>query len=768
MAKIADQYFKLDSWKIIEEGFDPAYSLVSESIFSLGNEYMGVRGYFEEGSTTDTLLGSYFNGVYENNQEQSATAYKGIVTKKHFMVNAVDWLYTRIVLDDEYLDMKTAYLEGFKRILDMREGILTREFIWQTKSGKRLKVLFERFLHMENSVNGYQKITFIPENFSGEIEVIMGLDFNTTHGGTDFSYWKEMRKGSNENHTAIIGETISSNQQVFSGMTVSSNQQVVKQVIEKEKFVGFHLQVPLFQKEESYVEKLVSNVVKKQADGQTDELWDRGQKELTKQAIIGYSKARKTQRDYWTNIWKTFDVQIEGDEKNQQGIRFCIFQLQQTYHGQDPTNNIGAKGLTGEAYSGHCFWDTETCCLPFYLFNNLKAAKNLLEFRYSTLPEAKDRAKELDCQGACYPIATLNGTEACDLWQHASTQFQPSTGVAYGIWHYEHLSNDKKFLYGHGIEMLVEISRFLKSRGDWSQKTGKFSFYGVMGPDEFQVMVNHNGYTNFMAKMTFIYTANVLNEMKTTAPKQYSVIQKATFFTETEIIEWKKAATNMLMLENENGLFEQHAGFFDLPHIDVDAIPVEEFPLYSHWSYDRIYRNDMIKQPDVLMFQFLYNQQFSHDSKKVNYDYYEPRTIHESSLSPSIHSILASELQKHEEAFDYFGFATRMDLDNYNRNTGEGLHTTSIAAAWVNIVYGFGGLRSDGPVLLFNPSIPKEWDSYTFQIEYKKALISVSVTKTEVEFKVTNGESVHICIYDKAYTIDDTGIKVGIPTKWQS
>lgn len=767
MAKVADQYFKLDPWKIIEEGFDPDYSRVSESIFSLGNEYMGVRGYFEEGTTCDTLLGSYFNGIYENGRKEENTAYKGIVTRTHFMVNSVDWLYTRVSLDGEQLDMKTAQMKSFIRTLDMRTGVLTREFVWTTKTGKSVKITFERFLHMDKYTEGFQKISFEPVNFSGQVELAMGLDFNTRHFSEDYAYWKEVKKEAKKTSAAIIGGTLTSNQRLFSGFELVSNRDLDASPVEREKFIGFDIKLLLKEGEVSFVEKLVSNLADKKMQGSDEELWNRGWKAMEAQKAEGYDKAKQEQEAFWSDVWNNFDIQIEGDDKNQQGIRFCIFQLQQTYHGQDPSNNIGAKGLTGEAYSGHAFWDTETCCLPFYLFNNPKAAKNLLEFRYSTLEQAKNRAKQLDCKGACYPIATLNGNEACNLWQHASTQFQPSTGVAFGIYHYTHLIDDKDFLYGHGAEMLVEISRFLESRGDWSQLTHKFGFFGVMGPDEFQVMVNHNAYTNYMGKMTFEYTIHVLNEMKEKAPEKYEELKKKTGVTEEEIASWQNCADNTLILQDENGIFEQHQGFFDLPHIDVDAIPVTDFPLYSHWSYDHIYRNDMIKQPDVLMFQFLYNQQFSPACKKANYEYYEPRTIHESSLSPSIHSILAAELQKHKEAFDFFGFATRMDLDNYNRNTNEGLHTTSIAAAWVNIVYGFGGMRSDGDILLFKPSIPAAWKSYTFRVEYKGAILCIKVSKESAEFKTLNGKTAHIRIYDKDYDVDGNGVTVEVPECWR-
>jgi maltose phosphorylase len=768
MAKIADVYYRIDPWRIIEEGFDPNRNMVSESIFSLGNEYMGVRGYFEEGSSCNSLLGSYFNGVYEYSYDVNKSAYKGIIDHTHFMVNSVDWLYTRIMIDGEELNLKTADFDNFIRVLDLREGTLTREFVWNTPSGKSLKIKFLRFLNMDRTSEGFQRIAFEPINFSGNVELIMGLDFGVIHASEQKNFWDVIKKEATDDIAAIIGKTLTSNQRVFSGFKLIADNATDKSIYERDKAIGYKFSLALIQGKTSSVDKLVSNVVLKDTSLDNEYLWSTGISQVLAQSDKGLDLTLKDNKTLWNSIWDRFDIQIDGDEKNQQGIRFCIFQMQQTYNGHNPNNNIGAKGLTGEAYNGHAFWDTETYCLPFYIFNNLKAAKNLLEFRYSNLTKAMERAKMLDSQGACYPIATLNGEEACDLWQHASLQFQASTGVAYGIWHYVHISNDKEFLYSHGAEMLIQISRFLKSRGAWGQISNKFGFFSVMGPDEFHMMVNNNCYTNYMAKKTFDYTLEVLKEMKEKSVVQYNELHKKTGFTEIELQGFEDCSRNMLiLLDEDSGIYEQHEGYFNLPHIEVDSIPVEEFPLYHSWSYDRIYRSDMIKQPDVLMFMFLYNQEFSLECKKANYEYYEPRTIHESSLSPSVHSIFASELQRHEEAFNFFGFATRMDLDNYNRNTKEGLHTTSLAGAWVNIVYGFGGMRSDGEILKFNPSIPKAWNSYSFRIVYKDTALSIKVNKKELSFKVMNGKAATIEIYDERYEINSQGLTIAIPGCWR-
>jgi maltose phosphorylase len=392
------------------------------------------------------------------------------------------------------------------------------------------------------------------------------------------------------------------------------------------------------------------------------------------------------------------------------------------------------------------------------LFSNPAAAKALIDYRYKTLPQALARARDLDCEGACYPIATIDGTESCILWQHASLQFQPTTAVAYGIWHYVNVTGDTTFLRPKGAELLVQICRFLASRGQWSPK-GKFGYYAVMGPDEFQMMVNNNAYTNYMAKKTFEFALQVLD-----APSPSTLSQGGrNLVTREELDKWRHMAEEMFIpYDADRKLYEQHEGFFNLPHIDIDTIPVEDFPLYHHWSYDRIYRNDMIKQPDVLMFMLLHNQSFSWEEKKANYDYYEPRCIHESSLSPSVHSILASELGRHQEAFDFFRFATRIDLDNYNRNTHEGIHITSIAAAWMNIVYGFGGMRSDGKVLSFKPSIPAHWNRYSFQITYRGSVIRVEVSQGRAIFRVTDGKSVSLKVCGQVREVSRDGVSVEI------
>jgi maltose phosphorylase len=790
MGHIADKYFKLDPWAIVEEGFDAPHGKVAESIFSLGNEYQGVRGYFDEGYSGEKHVGAYFNGFYEALTFKHPVAYNGFVLTGADMTNSVDWLYTRLEIDGETLDLAKSKFSDFKRTLDLKTGVLVRSFVWETVSGKKVKLTFERFTSLVNTHLGAQKISFEPLNFSGEVKVISGMDFSI-HAEEKPNNWTAPRKEKiGANTFAILGETKLGKRYLFSSFRLEFDDvsTPLSDLIEDELFAGTQFTLKLEQGKTSSFRKMsvsyagkvlgnspdawtkifkVSKAVKiapsnepKDIVETADVVWAKGL-ELANDKT-SYENALVEHKKFWSNVWDNLDIEIEGDDENQQGIRYCIFQLHQTYHGGDPSLNIGAKGLTGDAYGGKAFWDTEAYCLAFYIFNNPKAARDLLEYRYSTLEKAKIRAKVLDCAGACYPIATVDGWENCELWQHASLQIHVSGSVAFGIEEYAKLTEDKEFLYGHGMEMLLEIARFYASRAQQDPHTGEYGYYGVMGVDEFHMMVNNNCFVNYLAKKSIDYTLLIADEMKKLAPAKWAEVSKKINLKDEELALFAKIAGKMKMSQRKDGVFEQHDAFFNLPHIDLKSIKKSELPLYDYWAYDRIYRTDMIKQPDVLMFLFMFAQDFSRDIKKANYEFYEPICMHESSLSPSIHSIIASEIGKHDAAADFFGFATRLDLDDYNNNTYQGLHTTSISAAWTNIVFGFGGMRVLEPVLAFAPSIPKKWKKLSFRVMYRGAVISVEIEKTKVTFK-TDGKAVTLNIYDKEYSVDSKGVTVDIP-----
>lgn len=749
MGKFADRYFQVHPWQIIEEGFNPDYSEVAESIFSLGNEYTGLRGYFEEGYSGKSLQGSYLNGVYERRMLPKS-GYKGMLPFTEFMVNTVDWVYTRILCNGQKLDLAVSQVSDFRRVLDLRTGVLSRGFLWQVDETTAVKLSFERFTSMEREQFVGQKLTVEAVRGKADLTIRAGLDFTRPHVSVGEAMFRVESQKSTGTTSKILAVTKTTGQRVYAAAAFHGME---GSPWEEAGIAANRFRVSLSAGESASLERVVT-LLSARNDAEQESLCRRIQAAEAELEKADYEAMKAGTACWWEKQWAVSDIEIQGDPENQQGIRFCVFQLHQTLHTAKYGAVFGAKGLTGEAYNGNTFWDSEVCCLPFYLFNNPQAAKSFLKFRYDTLPEAKERAEALDCKGAFYPIATISGRECCDLWQHASLQLQASTGVAYGLWSYVHQTGDKDFLYGCGAEMLVEISRMLASRGDWDPVTGKYGYYCVMGPDEFQMMVHHNAYTNFMGKKTLRFTLETLSRMKADAPDAYEKLN----VSPEELTDWQEKADRMYIPYDENTkLFEQHMGYFHLPLLEVGSIPAEQFPLYSHWSYERIYRNSMIKQPDVLQFMMLYGSEFSKEQLEANFDFYEPRCIHESSLSPSIHSILACRLGRMEKAESMFDFATRMDLDNYNRNTREGLHTTSIAGAWMNIVYGFGGLISDGDILTLNPCIPKGWEKYTFCLWVGGSLLRIGVTQKEVSLEVMQGDAVKLKLYGREVTADKQG-----------
>ena len=645
MAKVSSKYLEVDPFVIKELGYHKDKHQVSESIFSLANEYMGVRGFFDEDISLPHLVGTYFNGIIENSLEDVPTAYKGVVKRSHFTINSPNFFKCRLVIDNEVLDLAKSSYSNFVRTLDMRNGLLTREFIWNINN-KNIKVKFERLLDMVDCENAYQVIT-LESDKDVEIDLTLFIDGTILHWG-NHCYWDFKSFIKEKDIYGLAVTTPTTKQANVTLMKVNLKEDKVEE-LDREIALYYHLK--LTPNTPIKIERRVAAVVDKNSDNNIPSLINKAVSTL--QNNCDFACALNKNEKYYEEVWKKSDIEIDGNDIDQQGIRYCLFQLEQNYHGYAEDNNIGAKGLTGEAYSGHAFWDSETYCLPYYLFSNQKSAMNLLMFRYHTLKEAKDRAIDLDCEGACFPIATRNGKEACTLWQHASCQIQPTTAVGYAIFHYMQIYQDDEFMQKYGLELMLEICKFLLSRGQYSGDNKTFGYYGVMGPDEFQLMVNNNTYTNFMAKKMFEYLFSLLESDK----YETKELLKKCGYDDSLLKRMRDASNKMLILYDENTkLFEQHDGYYKLPHIDIHSIPVTDFPLYSHWSYDRIYRNDIIKQPDVLMFMFLYPSEFTFEQKKANYEYYEPRCIHESSLSPSIHSIFASELGKDKEALDFFSF----------------------------------------------------------------------------------------------------------------
>ncbi|MGE5582394.1 MAG: glycoside hydrolase family 65 protein [Bacillota bacterium] len=773
--KTSEKYFKVDPWLVVEEGFDPARQRLAESIFSLANEFMCVRGYFEEGYSGDHLLGSYFSQLYDMMDIKYPQVFKGFITEGATMINAVDWLYTRINVDGEELDLARVKFADFRRTLNLRNATLKREFVWTTSKNKQLRITFLRFTDIVNTAMGCQRIIFEPLNFFGEVKICSGLDFDTIYelaAGWDqtqgtgssqekkgnLNFWTCERKQFADGFYCIQSRTQRSRIKLFSSFRLVSDQTINPRLVEREKFVGAEFSLQLNQKQITSFDKMVVNHWEQTGD--VEQVWQNGLRLAKSYSAVTYEQALDKHNQCWANFWRRMDIEIQGDPELQQGVRYSLFAMYINYHGESDRRNVICK-LGGEVYNGVNFWDTEIYCHRLYMFLDPIIARKLLMYRYHYLLKALENAKRVDLEGARYPFATITGVEEMGTWQHVELEIHQNEAIFYAIWHYDKVCKDKQFLYNEGIEMLLQMCRCMASWGGWSPKKGDFGFYGVMGPDEFHMMVNHNCYTNYMVKKMFNYTLEVLEEMKQRAPELYEQAVKKVNLSSQETANWKRMADKMRILKDEEtGIYEQHDGYFDLPHIEVKNIPMSQVPIYKHWAYIKIFRFNMIKQPDFLNLPFFFSQDFTIEEKKANYEFYEARTSHESSLSPSLHAILAAELGKLDEAYNFLAYAARLDLDNYNRNTEQGIHSSSAAGVWAGMVSGFGGLRTDGDLLIFNPTIQAKWNSYSFKLNYAGALIKVEVDKEYATFKIVSGPDVKVMIYGKESLINSNGIKI--------
>lgn len=753
----SSRYLEIEPWNIVERGFHPDRARVSEAIFSLANEFMGVRAFFDEGYSGDSLVGSYLNGVYDEHPLSYPVLLRGFPKRTHFMVSSVNWLYTRICVGGETLDLASSKFTDFERSLDLRNGLLTRSFTWHTRQGEQLKVRFTRFLSMVDTNLGAQRIEVEPLNYAARVSITLGLDFSPIHEAEGKCLWEARQKECRGNCAAILGETSQSGQKLLSALHFECNVTPAgRRDVSEGKLAATACEFDLAERQVLRIDRLVANQVQKDRAVSADDFWKAGRQRAEQSLATTYDDAWQRHAAYWAEFWRRFDLSIEGDPAYEQGARFCLFQLHSTYHGTDPHLNVGAKGLTGEQYGGLAFWDTEAYCISFYIFTDPAAARNLLMFRYHTLPQARERAVQLGCKGARYPFATIDGTEACGVWHHGDLEIHVPAAVAFGIWQYVTLTGDSEFLHRYGLEMLIEISRFYASHGNWGSESGDFGLWGVMGADEFHMMVHNNAYTNTMAKKTFEWTLDWIAEMQKADPKAWAALAKKVALGKQELADWRQMARKMrLQHDRKTGMIEQHDGYFDLPAPNPELVAAGKMSICKTQPYISRSRFNWIKQPDVLLLLFFFSHDYSLGEKRVNFNYYEPKCAHESSLSPGVHSILAAELGLHKMAFDYVRYASRLDLDDYNGNTKEGLHMTSMAAAWMSLVYGFGGLRSDGKLLSFNPSIPAEWKSFSFRIEYRGALLEIKVDRKQVAFRKLTGDAVQFEVFGTRKTLDD-------------
>jgi len=450
---------------------------------------------------------------------------------------------------------------------------------------------------------------------------------------------------------------------------------------------------------------------------------------LDEASKLTFSTLFEEQKKAWSNVWKSADIHIEGDTKAQQAIRFNIFQLNQTYTGEDAGLNIGPKGFTGEKYGGSTYWDTEAYCIPFYMATkNQTVARNLLTYRYNQLDRAIENAEKLGFSkgAALYPMVTMNGEECHNEWEITFEEIHRNSAIAFAIFNYTRCTGDLSYIPAMGMEVLIGIARFWRQRASFSSAKNKYVILGVTGPNEYENNVNNNWYTNYSAQWCMSYAADQLAALRLSSPKDATHIEQKTNFQNEELAQWKETAENMYLPKDDTlNVVLQQDGFLDKELVKAADLNPAERPINQHWSWDRILRSPYIKQADVLQGMYLFEDKFDEATLRRNYTFYEPFTVHESSLSPCVHSIIASKLGEDEAAYAFYLQTARLDLDDYNAEVEEGLHITSMAGTWMSIVEGFAGMRVQNNSLSFSPRLPKAWDKLSFKINFRGHIYSL-------------------------------------------
>lgn len=737
------QYTEIDPWKIIQKGFNPTKERVQESLFSIGNGRFGQRGNLEETYSGDSLQGSYVAGVYYPDKTRVGWWKNGYPEYFAKVLNAPNWMGLNVSIDGETLDIaKCKTIEHFERVLDMKTGMLHRDMTVELKNGARVRVQSKRFCSLASS--DYALLEYNVSSLNGDYELIIDSVIDGTIVNEDSNYdqkfWEGVYSESEGGNNVLITETrktlfhvgVASRTDCFR----SDNDPILPvRNRNKRKKVASVYQTELYKGDTITLTKKIA--ILSSLNHNKVDLPQTLNNELQVMQGMTFDQMEAAHVDAWANKWSESDIQIEGDDSAQQGIRFNIFQLNCTYNGEDERLNIGPKGFTGEKYGGSTYWDTEAYCLPFYQSTaSQEVARNLLIYRHKHLPKAIENAEKLGFTNgaALYPMVTMNGEECHNEWEITFEEIHRNGAIAYAIYDYIKYTGDQEYMVEYGLEVLIGIARFWSQRVNWSEERQQYVMLGVTGPNEFENNINNNWYTNYIARWCMTYCAEMISKVKNEQPYEWNRIEQLTACTSAESDNWSDICNKMYFPYSEkHQVYLQQDGFLDKDLIPVNELPESERPIVEHWSWDRILRSCYIKQADVLQGFFFFEDDFEEETHRRHFDFYEPLTVHESSLSPCVHSVLAAKLGDHDRAYAFYLRTSRLDLDDYNNDTRDGLHITSMAGTWMSIVKGFAGMRVRDNSLQFKPFLPKAWKSFSFKIRFRGNIHHITVDQNGIQ-----------------------------------
>lgn len=747
--------YPVDPWKFVQKKIVQDLIGRDEAIFAVSNGYIGIRGSFEEDEPVQQRA-TFINGFHETWPITYGEEAFGFAKTGQTMIPVTDASVVKLFIDDEGFSLRHAYLTDFDRNLDFRDGVLRRSLIWDTAAGKQVKIESERLvsfperhmaavkysitvLNADAHIALFSDITcdqisqkekgddprmdrqILHDVYNPALQRVNGKRILLGHQTTDSQL--KVLCGIDHEFEANSPFQIKVRHDDFHGRITYTGEAAQNQTITLYKYITYHTSSPV---------------------PSFEDLADRAEQTLDRAMAYHYDKLVDLQREYLDEFWDHSDIEIEAnDPQVQQNLRLHLFHLLAA-SARVQNSGIGAKGLTGSGYEGHAFWDMEIYMLPFLIYSLPRVAKNLLIYRYNMLDKAREWAKTLNQEGAMFPWRTITGEEASAFFAAGTAQFHINADIAYAVRKYVEVTGDMEFLELYGAEILLETARLWADLGFFS-KSGRFHIHGVTGPDEYSAIVNDNTFTNLMAKENMMYAYQVMHMLRTNRPEVFEYLQRKTKLRDDELDHWLNASDNMFVPYNEElGINPQDYSFLERERWDLENTPREKFPLLLHYHPLVLYRFQVIKQADVVMAMFLLDHAFDDDLKKRNFDYYDPLTTGDSSLSASIQAIVANELGYADLATRYFTYAMFMDIADIGGNVGHGLHLASMGGIWMGVVYGVGGLRDHRGEMRFDPKLNHAITGVSFKLQVRGSWFKVEIMPDQTTYTLLKGEPVEV------------------------
>lgn len=720
-----------------------------ESIFSLGNGYMGVRGFDEEEECYNRYeLCTYVAGIFDYHS-----------TRITDMVNTPNFWKTKIVINGEKFSLDDGEIIEYRRSLHIDEGNIRRRIIWNNKRGDKTLIETTKCISIKSVHNALLSMEITPLNYSGEIQIETGIDFDVVNNLISDDQMKNDIKVCEFLCDGTCG--ISQEGVLFSRMKTKNSQneiyesfdievlgdnvdyRVENEISQDNKYISKKIKLSVKQNETYNINKYIS--VWTSRDTSFDKLETAAIESTISAKKLGMVALLEENKKLWQEKWDIADIELKGDETSQKAIRYNIFQLIQANAENDPKVSIGARGVMHGRYKGCYFWDTEIFMLPFYLYTNPTSAKNLLMYRYHTLSGAEKNAKEQNVDGARYPwMSSTDGSEQCESWDIGFCEIHITPDIAYAINHYYQATGDIEFIRDYGIEILIKTARYCRSRFTYDEKEDEFNMLYVKGPNEYGGATLNNTYTSTMAIYNMQLAIKFMALMNERYPEEYKAIKTKLEFKESETDLWNTTIKKVVIrYDKDKKLYIEDDNFYKAEPLNIKEVKDNGEPLYKKISFDRLQRYRVLKQADVLLLMLLLPNQFTFEEKMAAWKEYEPITLHDSSLSCGTHAAIASRLGLMQEAYDYFVKSVGVDLYDVMANTGrEGIHFASLGASWQAIFNGFAGIEVvDSEPIVIDPKLPSQWEELKLKTLLKGNLIALSISENKICVKFESGNS---------------------------